>query len=241
MDRSINRTSGAFFLLVVLYNLNLIMALNKMKQVEFVVLFLFLVLNCKSQDTILTKNTDFDLSIGTFNSFNAKGKLAVNPAISGYLGDYYFENRYNYEASNSASINVGKRILKNIRHAEIIPISGLVFGSFKGITVELQTSLDLSKWILLSDNQFTFEYTIPRKSIYFNWNVIRYKLCHFFQIGLTSVVQQQVNNQAIFDKGLTAVLFLNKWSVRFYSYNYQTAKHYYWLGIRYNIHLKLGK
>jgi len=59
-----------------------------------------------------------DLSIGTFNSFNAKGKLVANPVISGYLNDYYFENRYNYEAANSASINIGKRIFKNIHHVE---------------------------------------------------------------------------------------------------------------------------
>ena len=212
-----------------------------MKQVEFVVLFLFSVLNLKSQDTVTTKITDLDLSIGVFNAFSTGNQLVVDPAVSGSFGDYYFENRYNYEAANSASINVGKRVFKNVKHVEIINMGGLVFGSFKGINAEMQTSFDFSKWIFSSDNQFSFEYTVPARSIYFNWNVMRYKLFQFLQVGITTVLQQQVNSRMIFDKGVTATLLLNKWSVRFYGYNYQIEKRYYLLGIRYNIRLKLGK
>ena len=49
---------------------------------------------------------------------------------------------------------------------------GLIFGSFKGVTAELQVSLDYTKWTFLTDNQFSYEYTEPDKSFYSNWLVV---------------------------------------------------------------------
>lgn len=183
-----------------------------------------------------TKEAEF--SFGTFNTWNQQGKLTISPAISGYLGDYYFENRYNYEAANSASINVGKRIFRKLKHVEIIPMAGFVFGSFKGITAEWQTSLDYPRWSFSTDNQFSFEYMQHDNSLYFNWNVVRYKLTNFLRIGLTSFFERQANGFMEFDKGITAVILINKWSLRLYAFNYEKEKRFYWLGVRYNFSVK---
>jgi hypothetical protein len=196
-------------------------------------------LNSSSQDTSKVKIKELEISFGTFNTMNESNKVNINPAISGYLDDYYFENRYNYEAANSASVNVGKRILKKIKHLEIIPMAGWVFGSFKGVTAELQTSLDYSKWTFSTDNQFSYEYTQSDKSLYLNWTVARYKLTKSFRIGFTTVLNKDVNQDVIFDKGVTAAIFLKKWSLRFYAFNYEIEKRYYWLSLRYTIRLKL--
>jgi hypothetical protein len=55
-------------------------------------------------------------------------------------------------------------------------------------------------------NQFSFEYTHPAKSLYLNWSVARFKLTKAFRIGFTTVVTKQLNQEAIFDKGLTAAV-----------------------------------
>jgi hypothetical protein len=187
----------------------------------------------------MTTTKEAEFSFGTFNTWNQQGKVTISPAISGYLGDYYFENRYNYEAANSASINVGKRIFRKLKHVEMIPMAGLVFGSFKGITAELQTSLDYPAWSFSTDNQFSLEYIQPGNSLYFNWNVARYKLTSFFRIGLTSFIESQANGYMEFDKGLTAVILFNKWSLRFYAFNFEREKRFYWLGVRYNFSAKI--
>ena len=212
-----------------------------MRNIQFTFILAFLIFNSYCQDTIRIKTKESEISFGTFNTVNESNKVNINPSISGYLGDYYFENRYNYEAPNCASINVGKRIFKNIKHLEIIPMGGLVFGSFKGITAELQTSLDYRKYTFSTDNQFSYEYTQPDKSIYLNWTVARYKVTNSFRIGVTTVLSEQLNQCAKLDKGVTVLILLKTWSARFYAFNYDTEKRYYWLSLRYTIRGKLKR
>jgi hypothetical protein len=206
--------------------------------IKLVFIFVILILNVAGQDTSMAKINKLELAFGTFNTINESNKVTINPTISGYLGDYYFENRCNYETNNSASINLGKKIFKKLKHTEIVPMVGLVFVGFKGVTAELQTSLDYNKWTFSTDNQYSFEYTQPDKSLFFNWTVARCKLANSFQIGITTFLDKRVNHDIIFDKGVTAVILFKKWSWRFYAFNYEKEKRYYWIGIRYNIRVK---
>ncbi len=191
------------------------------------------------QDPALTKGRELDISLGTFSTLNSSKQFSINPLISCSWDDYYIENRYNYEANNSASINAGKRILKKLNHFEIIPMAGLVFGSFKGVTAEMQISVDYPKWDFFTDNQYSYEYTDPAKSFYSNWTVARYKLTNMFSIGLTEFFEWQPCGCLVFDKGITTSVTWAKWSIRFYAFNFEKEKREYWLGIRYNIKVKL--
>lgn len=194
-----------------------------------------------AQDTASQNLKTAEISMGTFSTVYANSKVSASPAISGYYGDYYFESRYNYETANSASLNIGKKILKNLKHAEIIPMAGLIFGSFKGVTAELQTSLDYPKWSLSVDNQFSYDYTASCKSLYYNWSVARYKLSNNIRIGFTSFLDKHVNQPIVFDKGITVSVLFKQWSFRCYAYNYEIEKRYYWVGIRHTIQLRLSK
>src|SRR4051812_30313586 len=205
----------------------------RMKSLKCILLFIVLALNSRSQDTSKIDTRKLEITTGTFNTLNESDKITINPVMLGYWGDYYFENRYSYEASNSASINAGKKVLKKIKHAEIIPMGGLVFGSFKGLTAELQTSLDYNKWTFSTDNQFSFEYTEPKKSLYFNWTVAKYKVTNSLRIGLTTFLDKPINKTAVFDKGVTVAVIIKNWAMRFYVFNYEIEKRFYWLGLRY--------
>jgi len=204
------------------------------KNINLSVILAIMVFPGACQNIKLTKVKELGISFGTFNTVN-KNKVTVSPSISGYLDDYYFENRYNYEADNSASINVGKRILKKLNNIEVVPMGGLVFGSFKGVTAELQTSFIYNKLIFSTDNQLSFEYRRPDKSLYFNWTMAIYKLTNSFRIGLTTFLDKHAVKNIAFDKGITAAILFKQWGLRFYAFNYEIEKRYYWISIRYNI------
>jgi hypothetical protein len=208
------------------------------KNIIFSVIFVIVVLPGAGQNTKMEKVKELGISIGTFNTIN-KNKVTVSPSISGYLDDYYFENRYNYEAANSASINVGKHILKKLKNIEVVPMGGLVFGSFKGVTAELQTSFIYNKWIFSTDNQFSYEYRQPDKSLYFNWTMAIFKLSNSFRVGLTTFLDKQADKNMVFDKGITAAILFKQWGLRFYAFNYEIEKRYYWISIRYNLKAKI--
>ena len=207
-----------------------------MKSFAAVMIPLILALNGKGQDTATVRV--LEITIGTFSTLSETGKLTVSPAMSGSWGDYYFESRYNYEAGNSASLNLGKRIFRKLEHIELIPMLGLVFGSFKAATAELQTSLDYPRWIFSTDNQFSFEYTSPKESLFFNWTVAKYKLTNFFQIGLTSFLDIE-GGQAIFDKGITSAMSYHNWVFRVYAFNYEIENRRYWFSLRYTMKINV--
>jgi hypothetical protein len=209
------------------------------KSLTLIVLFYFVAVKGICQDPALSKNRELEISLGSFSTWNSSNQVSVNPIISWSWDDYYIENRFNYEAINSASINAGKRILRKLNHIEIIPMAGLVFGSFKGVNGELQVSMDYSKWDLFIDNQYSYEYTDALKSFYSNWSVVRYKLTTMLSIGLSDFFVWKPNGCPVFDKGITASISWAKWSVRLYAFNYEKEKRQYWLGIRYNIKMKL--
>jgi hypothetical protein len=208
-----------------------------MKRIIFILLLIVVALNSKSQDTSKINIKKLEITVGTFSTLSESGKISVNPVILGNWGDYYYENRYCYEASNSTSINAGKRVLKKIKHAEIIPMIGLILGSFKGLTAELQTSLDYNKWIFLTDNQYSYEYTEPKKSLYFNWTVARYKVTNYLHVGLTTLFDKRVDKAGVFDKGATVAIIIKNWALRFYAFNYKIERRYYWVGLRHTLKL----
>jgi hypothetical protein len=118
-------------------------------------------------------------------------------------------------------------------------MGGLVFGTFKGVTAELQTSFNYNKWIFSTDNQFSFEYIQPDKSLYFNWSMAVFKLTGALRIGLTTFLDKLANKNIVFDKGITAAILFKTWGLRFYAFNYSTEKRYYWISVRYNIRVKV--
>ncbi len=211
----------------------------EVKSIQLIIIFIIITLNCTGQDTSKAKIKESEFALGTFYTLNESNKLTVNPVISGYLGDYYFENRYGYEADSSASVNVGRKIFKKINHVEVIPLAGLVFGSFKGVSAGIQTSLDYRKWAFTTVVQFSFEYTKFDKNLLLNWAVARYKLSNSFCIGIITMLEKQVNQDKVFDKGITAVILYKKWGLRFYGFNYEKQKRYYWLSVLYDIKVKL--
>ena len=191
------------------------------------------------QDSSAPKTREPEFSVSTFSTKSSSSQVTVNPLISCSWNDYYIENRYNYEADNSASINVGRRILRKLKHLEVIPMGGLIFGSFKGVTAEMQISLDYTKWIFMTDNQVSYEYTQPGKSFYSNWSVARYKLTGGLQIGFSGFFEWQANQWLVIDKGVTASVSWKKWNIRVYAFNFERQKREYWLGIRYQFRVKL--
>jgi hypothetical protein len=204
-----------------------------MQRIITIPVLIFIVLSGRSQDTSKINSKIVEITVGTFSTLNETGKLTVNPVVSASWDDYYFDNRYGYEAANSASINAGKRIFKKIKHVEIIPMAGLIFGSFKGLTAELQTSIGYDNWYFSTDNQFSYEYTEAQKSLYFNWTVARYKVTRYFHLGLTAFIDKRVNKAGVFDRGITAAIIIKNWAIRLYAFNYETGRRYYSVGLRY--------
>ena len=152
-----------------------------MKSFAAVMIPLILALNGKGQDTATVRV--LEITIGTFSTLSETQKYTVSPAISGSWGDYYFESRYNYEAGNSASLNLGKRIFRKLEHIELIPMVGLVFGSFKGATAELQTSLDYQDGYSQPTTNLVLNIRVPKRAFILIGRLQSISLLIFFKLA----------------------------------------------------------
>lgn len=194
----------------------------------------------KSQATVAEQARSVDLYAGSFSTVYEK-RISINPSVFGYAGSFYFENRYNYEAANSASVNAGIKLFRKIKPLSVIPMIGIVVGNFKAATTELQTSITIKNWLISSDNQFSIGYAKPKNNLYLNWSVLRYRIFKGFEIGGTSSFQKQSAGKSVLDPGLTIALTIHEWYLRFYNYYPDGAKQYYWLALRYHLHFNIGR
>jgi hypothetical protein len=175
------------------------------------------------------------ITIATFSTISTTNRLSINPFISGNIGNYYFENRYNYEAGNSASINIGRTLNNSIAGFYVTPIAGLIVGNFKGLNTEVQAFHDDSKWYFSLDNQYVFEYADVNRSFYYNWLVGRYKLAPFLRIGVTTQFTKPTNNKGVFDRGITMSMVYKNVTFNIYAFNYEPHRRNAFISLRYYI------
>lgn len=209
-----------------------------MKWIEFNII---IVLPVFFTATAYSQASDPVITIGLFNTISKDFKITSDPFISGTIGDYYFENRYNYEAENSASINIGKTVFKKLKNIYIIPMVGIVMGSFKGITAELQTILDNKRWYVSTDNQLSVEWKEGKQNFFFNWSIVRYKITPSFRIGVSTLFAKPFTSKQNFEQGLTASLKIKNYGLNFYAFNYDAEKRHYLLSLCYTFKLTSKK
>jgi hypothetical protein len=190
--------------------------------------------NVNNQSSLPANST---LTLATFTTISTKNKLGVNPFISGSIGNFYFENRYNYEAPNSASVNAGWRLNQKLAGFDITPIAGLIVGGFQGMNAEVQASRENEHWYFSLDNQYCFEYADKTRSFNYNWLVGRFKLTKFFRIGLTTQFTKPVNQKGVFDRGLTTSILYKNIAFNVYAFNYEEHRRSFFISLRYNLKL----
>lgn len=178
------------------------------------------------------------ITVGLFNSIDKKNKLSSNPFISGSVGDWYFENRYNYEAENSASINFGKQLVKKIKGLYIIPTIGLVTGAFKGYTAETQVLYETKHLYISTDNQVSVEWKRGNQNFFFNWSILRYKITSAMMVGISGLYAKPFKSKSNADFGITASLKIKHFGISMYAFNYSKAERNYLVSLRYTFKLK---
>jgi len=141
--------------------------------------------------------------------------------------DWYIEARGNYEAINSASLYFGKTFKKNaLLSYSIIPIAGLVMGSFSGGSVGANVALDYKNISLSSQSQYTFSIENRATNFTYSWSDLTYQLKKWMSAGLS--LQQ---TGGLFEKGILVQGVFKNLSVPLYVFNPATRERHFVLGL----------
>ena len=142
-------------------------------------------------------------------------------------GNWYTEARGNYEAINSASLYFGKTFRKKaLISYSIIPIVGLVMGTFNGGSVGANVALDYRKISFSSQSQYTFSVENRTENFTYSWSDLTYQLKEWAAAGVS--VQQ---TRGLFEKGILVRGVYKNFSIPLYVFNLTTSERYFVLGL----------
>jgi hypothetical protein len=141
---------------------------------------------------------------------------------------WYFEGRYNFEASNCMSAYIGKVYERksNISYS-LIPVAGLVMGSIQGGSAGLNITADYKKVSFTSQCQYTFSIEDKQQNFTYSWSELSYNITSFFGAGISLQQTGEYDTKNKFDKGAFLQFSYNHWTLPFYVFDKgENGKHY---------------
>ncbi len=86
---------------------------------------------------------------------------------------WYAEARYNYDENNTFSLLGGRSFqLDKNGFSSIVPMIGISFGDFEGITVAANYTYERGFFFFNSQSQYTFSTNSTYQNFFFNWSEI---------------------------------------------------------------------
>ena len=142
-------------------------------------------------------------------------------------GNWYFEGRGNYEASNSGSLYLGKTFRKNaVVSYSVTPLAGVVMGKFTGGSVGANVALDYKKISFSSQPQYTFSIADRATNFSYSWSDFSYQLKTWLAAGVSLQQTRGLSEKGILIRGVYKNL-----SVPLYVFNPAASERYFVLGL----------
>jgi hypothetical protein len=133
---------------------------------------------------------------------------------------WYFEGRYNFEATDCMSAYIGKIYEKKSAISySIIPVVGLVMGSIKGGSVGVNLQADFKKVTFTSQGQYTFSVKDKHQNFTYSWSELAYNITPFFAAGISVQQTGEFDTKNKFDKGPFLQFSFSRWTLPFYVFD----------------------
>ena len=111
----------------------------------------------------------------------------VQPTFTADRGWLHFEERYNYEALDTASVWLGYNFSGGEKlEWELTPMLGGVFGDTTGIAPGYKGSLTWRKLELYSEGEYVFDTGSTSDSFFYNWSELALAPVEWFRFGMVT-------------------------------------------------------
>lgn len=153
----------------------------------------------------------------------------------------YAELRYNYEEMNTFSIFGGKTLTTGKEKSiAITPMIGFSAGDFSGASVAANTEIELSKFFISSQAQYSMSFKKDMSNFFFSWSELGYDIFPNLFAGL-SFQYTRVDEDNKFEPGFMAGVSFKNISIPVYFFNPFRKEKYIIVGLNYEYHLKRRK
>ena len=152
---------------------------------------------------------------------------------------WYAEVRYNYEASNSFSLNVGRSYeRKGTFSYYLCPLAAVVWGRLHGGSIGLNADFSYKKLACHIQDQFTFSIADRSENFVYSWSELGYQA---FQKIETGILLQQLNPlspRRNLKKGCYVKIEFRNWTLPLYVFDLASNNRSLVLGVNFEMEIK---
>ncbi len=142
-------------------------------------------------------------------------------------GALHFEGRYNYEATNSASVFAGWNFSGgDALTFDVTPIVGVLFGDVHGVIAGVEASVGYGNVDGYIEAEYVRDLGNHSDSYFYAWSELGWKPLHWLRIGLVGQRSHEVNNGRDFQRGAFVQLMFGKVTIGFYGFNPDSGARY---------------
>ena len=142
-------------------------------------------------------------------------------------GTLHFEGRYNYEATNSASLFAGWNFSGGDGLTfDVTPIVGVLFGDVRGVIPGVEASVGYANVDAYIEAEYVRDLGNHSDSYFYAWSELGWKPVHWLRIGLVGQRSHDVNNGRDFQRGAFVQLMFGKVTIAFYGFNPDSGSRY---------------
>lgn len=152
---------------------------------------------------------------------------------------WYAEVRYNYEALNSFSMNVGRSYeRKEAFSYYVCPMAGLVWGNLHAGSVGFYADIGYKKISFHTQSQYTFSIADRSENFTYSWSELGYQAFKRMEVGMLIQQIDPISPKSNIQKGLFVKFEYRNWTFPLYAFDLTTNNRLLVLGISFQMEVK---
>ena len=153
--------------------------------------------------------------------------------------NWYGEVRYNYEASQTISMNAGKMFSKkNEVSYSVTPVAGIVLGQLNGINTGANIDMDYKELFFSTEVEYTFSIDENYRNLFLTWTELGYEFTKKVYSGIALQVIKHGQKKNIWEPGIMAGWMHENWTFPIYMFSPFSTHRNYVLGINWQWNYK---
>jgi len=153
--------------------------------------------------------------------------------------NWYGEVKYNYETSQTVSMNAGKMFSKkNEISYSFTPVAGIVLGKLNGINTGINIDMDYKKLFYSSEIEYTFSIDKNSANLFLTWSELGYQFSKKIYSGIALQVLKIARQKKAWEPGLMAGWVHDNWTFPVYMFSPFSNGRNYVMGINWQWNYK---
>lgn len=144
--------------------------------------------------------------------------------------------RYNYEANQTWSLQLGRKFSKDDPLSfSIMPLAGLLAGNFKGISFGTQAEIETGKFSLFAEPEYCVQFKNQAQNFFYSWSELSFQFSKTFYTGFALQSTKDINCTITNEPGLLFGICVKNFEIPMYLFRLSSSTNYVVTGVHWRL------